>query len=72
MFNENFINAVDVVSLILGILNMQLNLEQAQQNDVNGITDKQTHLLLDEIGNRLDKQDAMLKEILKYIKNGRG
>lgn len=67
MYNENFINAVDIASLILGILNMQLNIEQAQQNDVNGATDRQTHILLDEIGKRLDAQDAMLKKILERL-----
>lgn len=66
--NQNFMNAVDLASLILGILNMQLNIEQAQQNDVNGATDRQTHVLLDEIGKRLDAQDAMIKEILQTLK----
>ena len=65
--NQNFMNAVDLASLILGILNMQLNIEQAQQNDANGATDRQTRLLLDEIGKRLDAQDAMLSRILEPL-----
>lgn len=70
--NANFMDAVNIVALFIGILNMIQNQEQTAYNDVNAANEREARYLLDKIGKRLDFQDAMLKEILDYIKNDRG
>lgn len=75
MFNQNenyFMNAVDILALLIGLQNLLENRTQSAQNDVNAANEREARYLLDEIGKRLDAQDAMLHEILEYIKNDRG
>lgn len=62
------IDVLSVMSFLLGLENLQENRQQSAQNDVNAANDKQAKRLLDELGRRLDAQDAMLKEILEVLK----
>lgn len=69
--NSGQFDAMDVLSVmsfLLGLENLQENRQQSAQNDVNAANDKQAKRLLDELGRRLDAQDAMLKEILEVLK----
>lgn len=70
-FPNNQFDAMDIlsiISLIIGYSNLIENRQQSAQNDVNVANDKQAKLILSEIGERLDRQDAMLEKILKAIK----
>ena len=58
---------LQIVSLMLGYVNLMENRQQSAQNDVNAANDKQAKHLLDEIGKRLYRQDAMLQQILEVI-----
>lgn len=70
MFNQNqqqqdnFMDAINIVALIVGLSNLFENREQSAQNDVNAANEKEARYILDQIGKRLDEQDSMLKEIL--------
>lgn len=71
MFNQyqqdNFMDAINIVALIVGLSNLFENREQSAQNDVNAANEKEARYILDQIGKRLDEQDAMLKEILRRL-----
>lgn len=62
-------NAVDLAALLIGIMNLLENRAQTEQNDVNAANEREARYLLDELGKRLDAQDAMLKEILEILKD---
>lgn len=65
--NQNFMNAVDIAALIIGIENLFENRQQSAQNDVRAANDEQARFLLGEIGKRLDRQDDMLSRILDRL-----
>lgn len=65
--NQNFMNAVDLAALLIGIMNLLENRAQTEQNDVNAANEREARYLLDELGKRLDAQDAMIKEILDRL-----
>lgn len=67
-YQDNFMDAINIVALIVGLSNLFENREQSAQNDVNAANEKEARYLLDELGKRLDKQDAMLKKILALLK----
>lgn len=62
MNNNNFLDAVNILSLILAIENLQENREQSQHNDVQVANNKQAEFLLQEINKRFDKQNEILEE----------
>lgn len=62
------IDALSIMSFLIGLENLQENREQSAQNDVNSANDKQAKQILSEIGKRLDQQDAMLNKILEVVK----
>ena len=65
----DIMDALSVLSFLLGLENLQENRQQSAQNDVNAANDKQAKQILDELGKRLDQQDAVLREILEVIKH---
>lgn len=65
------VDMLSVISFIIGYSNLIENRQQSAQNDVNAANDKQAKHLLDELGKRLDRQDAMLKKILEVVTDGR-
>lgn len=60
-------DVLSVMSFLLGLENLQENRAQSAQNDVNAANDRQAKQILDEIGRRLDAQDAMLEKFLEKI-----
>lgn len=67
MNENNFVNAIDIAAFIIGVMNMVQNEAQTAYNDVHAANDAQAKVILDEIGKRLDAQDAMLKKILDKL-----
>lgn len=71
MFNQNFLDALNLLniySVYLAILNLEENRQQSAQNDVNAANEREARYILEEIGKRLDAQDAVIKEILEVVK----
>lgn len=62
MQNNNEIDVLAVVSVLLGLQNLQENREQSAHNDVQMANDKQAKYLLEEITRKFDEQNGMLKE----------
>ena len=65
---NNFMDAVNIVALLIGVENMLENRTQTAQNDVNAANEVEARYILGEIGKRLDAQDAIIKEILEVVK----
>lgn len=67
-YQDNFMNAIDILALLIGIQNLSENRQQSAQNDVHSANQEQAEMLLSALGKRLDEQDSMLKEILTLLK----
>ena len=70
-----FADALAILSLYLGVRNLSENESQSdaqlkilRQNDVNAANDRQAAYLLEELGQKFDEQNAMLKEILEAVR----
>lgn len=61
------LDALTVLSFLLGYENLMENREQSRQNDVSDANDKQAKYLLDELGRKFDEQNTMLKKILEAL-----
>ena len=66
--NNELINLINILSLVVGLQNMQENRLQSAQNDVQAANDKQAHYLLQEINRRFDEQNKILEEQNVMIK----
>ena len=51
-----------IVSILLGLQNLQENREQSAHNDVQAANDKQAKYLLEEISQKFDEQNKILAE----------
>lgn len=73
MNNENrqfdFLDILNIMSFMLGLENLFENRQQSAQNDVNAATDKQTHILIEEVKGLFAEQNKMLREILNKLDN---
>lgn len=70
---DNFFNAVNVVSLMLAYANLQENRAQSAYNDVHSANDEQAEYLIGEIKKMLDAQNLRLQrheEMLTIIMEG--
>lgn len=60
--NNNEIDILAILSVVLGIINVQENRLQSAQNDVQTANDKQAKYLLEEITRKFDEQNKILVE----------
>ena len=59
---------LNIVSILIGLQNLQENREQTAHNDVQIANDNQAKFLLDEFKKQFDEQNKMLNEILQILK----
>lgn len=59
---------LNLVSILIGLQNLQENREQSEYNDIQSANDNQTKFLLDELNKKFDEQNKMLNEILQILK----
>ena len=60
--NNELINLINILSLVVGLQNMQENRLQSAQNDVQVANDRQAEYLLNEINRRFNEQNKILEE----------
>lgn len=65
---EKFNSAVNVVSLVLALMNLQENLTQNDKQDIVDNLNREGDLLLQEIHSHLKKQDEKIDMILSLLK----
>lgn len=66
MPNES--DALAVISILLGLENLEENRQQSAHNDVESANTRQATYLLAELGRKFDEQNDMLREILEAVK----
>ena len=67
MFNDEFLDALAVVSFIVGILNYDENLSQSDKDDIMRELDEKTTGLLEKLEKEIEVQNDMLREILHRL-----
>lgn len=65
--NDKFLDLINVVSLIIGIQNLQENKEQSAHNDIHVENDRQAKYLLAELTKQFEEQNILLKQILERL-----
>ena len=63
------LDALSLLSVLLGYQNLMENRQQSAHNDVSAANDKQAKTLLEELNKRFDEQNVMLRKILEVISN---
>ena len=72
MANNNDIDLLAILSVMLGVINVQENRLQSAQNDVQSANDRQAQYMLEEINKKFDEQNIRLDRIEKIIEDIRG
>lgn len=67
MYNQNLLDAIAMTSFLVGIANYNENLTQNDKDDIMKRLDQQTKDILIELQKSMDKQNSMLKEILRRL-----
>lgn len=67
-YNEELLDAITVVSFLIGIANYGENLSQSDKDDMMQALDRKTNDMIERLENDLEEQNKMLKEILDIMK----
>lgn len=70
-FQNNFMDILQIVSLIIGMQNLQENREQTQYNDVQSATDRQTRYMMQEIHKNFEELNAKIDKVVSLLEQGR-
>ena len=62
--NDNFMDAVNLVSFLVGIKNLQENLSQNDKQELMEKFDEQTRTLLQKVEDSVDEQNKMLSDLI--------
>lgn len=69
-YNEDLLDAVTLLSFMIGIANYGQNLSQNDKDDMMQALDRKTNDMIERLENDLEEQNKMLKEILNILKEG--
>lgn len=61
------VDLLGIISLYVGLVNLNENRQQTAHNDVSAANDKQAQYLLRELVRKFDEQNDMLKKILEVL-----
>lgn len=62
------LDALSLLSFLLGYENLMENRQQSRHNDVSAANDRQARYLMEELGRRFEEQNDMLRKILRAVK----
>ena len=68
--NDSFMDAVNILSLMVGLQNLQENREQSAQNNVHAENDAQAKYLLTELTKQFEEQNKLLNKIILLLEKG--
>ena len=60
--NNALLNAINVLSMVIGLKNLEENREQSRHNDVKAANDQQAEYLLRDIHLQFEKQNDILEK----------
>lgn len=66
-YDRGFIDAVQIMSLIVDVMNYNENLTQNDKQEIMNHLDQQTKEILTNVQSALDEQNDMLREILEKL-----
>ena len=67
MYNNKEIDVLAIISVILGIMNVQENRQQSAHNDVEAANNRQAEFLLGEIYRLFEEQNRTLDKICRAL-----
>ena len=65
--NDETGDFINLMSLLIGLQNLEENREQSQYNDVQYANSRQAEYLLDEINKRFEEQNEMIKKLIDMV-----
>lgn len=65
--NGNEADILAIISVLLGMVNVQENRLQSAHNDVQSANDKQANYLLQEINKKFDEQNEILNRLVELL-----
>lgn len=66
-YNEDILDAITLLSFVIGIANYGENLSQSDKDDMMQMLDKKTNAMLERLEDDLEQQNKMLREILERL-----
>lgn len=66
-YNQDFLDAVALVSFIIGIANYNENLSQSDKDDMMHALDEKTNVMLERLEADLEEQNELLRQILDKL-----
>ena len=66
-FNKDFIDAISLISFMVGIANYDENLSQSDKDDLMKIIDEKTNEMLTRLEKDIDNQNQMIKDITNRL-----
>lgn len=67
-YNEDMLDAITILSFMIGIANYGENLSQNDKDDMMQALDRKTNDMIERLEKDLEEQNKMLKEILAIMK----
>ena len=67
MNNKDLLDAVSIVSFLIGIANYNENLSQSDKDDLMAKFDEQTNAILVSLKDEIEEQNKMLQQIIEYL-----
>ena len=69
-YNEDLLDAVTLLSFMIGIANYGENLSQSDKDDMMQALDRKTNAMIERLENDMEEQNKLLNEILNILKEG--
>lgn len=66
-YNQDFLDAVALVSFIIGIANYNENLSQSDKDDMMHALDEKANVMLERLEADLEEQNELLRQILDKL-----
>lgn len=66
-FNKDFIDAISLISFMVGIANYDENLSQSDKDDIMKSLDEKTNEMLTRLEKDIDNQNEMIKDITNRL-----
>ena len=67
VYNQDFLDAVSLVSFIIGIANYNENLSQSDKDDMMHALDEKANNMLEKLEADLEEQNELLRQILDKL-----
>lgn len=66
-FNKDFVDAISLISFMVGIANYDENLSQSDKDDLMKSLDEKTNEMLTRLEKDIDNQNEMIKDITNRL-----